>query len=58
MSAKPPKIGFKLSGFCLSRHMQYTNANVMPLPSRTAARGARRVSGAMPHDAIISKECN
>jgi hypothetical protein len=38
--------------------MQYTNANVMPLPSRTAARGARRVSGAMPHDAIISKECN
>ena len=58
MRAKPPKIGFKLSGFCLSRHMQYMNANVMPLPSNTAASGARKVSGVMPHDVIISKECN
>jgi hypothetical protein len=48
----------QLCGLRVRVHMQYMNANVMPFPSRTAASGARKVSGAMPHDAIISRECN
>lgn len=58
MMASPPNIAPKLPGLRVRTHMQYKKANVMPLPSNTAASGARKVSGAMPHDAIISKECN
>ena len=58
MMAMPPSIAPMLFGLRVSVHMQYMNANVMPLPSNTAASGARKVSGVMPHDAIISRECN
>lgn len=58
MMAMEPNKAPQLCGLRVSVHMQYMNANVMPFPSRTAASGARKVSGVMPHDAIISKECN
>lgn len=58
MMAMPPNMAPKLSGLRVRTHMQYMKANVMPLPSNTAASGARKVSGAMPYDATQLKECN
>jgi hypothetical protein len=58
MMAMPPNMAPKLSGLRVSVHMQYMKANVMPFPSRTAASGARKVSGAMTHNATQFGECN
>ena len=49
MMQKAPNMARQLSGFRDKAFMQYMKASVIPLPIKTAARGASMVSGAMAH---------
>jgi hypothetical protein len=47
MRNSAPNMARQLLSSFFSSHMQYRNANVMPLPRMTAASGAKSVFGSM-----------